>query len=156
MKSLLCAMTITAFTLPALAAQTSISCSAVDSNAKFELYPSIYINSDQNLLCFNVTDWMGYKGTNCVKDRAQAQWNAIVIMFDKNSESMGRNETDFRVSNVSITNEAIGYFLEWGRSGKWWPKQRIEINRLTGNGVSWFLTEHGGLPIKCTGNARKF
>ena len=156
MKNLFLVLMTIAFSMPVYAGQTAISCTATDSKAKIELYPSIYIDSDQNALCFNVTSWPGYKGSNCVRDRGQVKWNAIVIMFDKNGDSMGRNETDFRASNVSITNEAIGYFLEWGRAGKWFPKQRIEINRLTGNGVDWFLTEHGGLSIKCTGNSHKF
>lgn len=138
------------------AAQTIITCSSGVPRAKFELHPSIYLDADQNTLCFNVTSWPGFRGTNCVRSGGQARWNAIVLMFDKSGESLGRDETDFRVSNVLVTNENISYLIEWGRYGNWLPKQRIEVNRLTGNGVDWFLTEHGGLPIKCTGSARKF
>ena len=149
-------LAVNLFANEANAAQTIISCSSAVPQAKFELHPSIYLDADQNTLCFNVTSWPGFRGTNCVRSGGQVRWNAIVLMFDKNSESLGRNETDFRVSNVSITNENISYLIEWGRQGNWLPKQRIEINRLTGNGVDWFLTEHGGLSIKCTGSARKF
>ena len=142
--------------LEAKADQTIISCTSVDPRSKFELHPGIYLDANKNILCFNVKGWPGYRGNNCVGSGQKIKWNAIVILFDRDGNSLGRDETDFQVSNVSITNEEIRYYMEWGRSGKWLPKQRIQINRLTGDGVDWFVSEHGGQPIKCNGNARKF
>ncbi len=49
-----------------------------------------------------------------------------------------------------ITDEQLKYTIEWTRDNKTWkPMQLIHINRLSGQAVSYFLTEHGGESYHC-------
>ena len=117
------------------------------------LWPKFFLKN--NNLCFDVAGWMDYKGNNCLDRLGNAQWRAIVIIM-QNGESQGRDETEFRVSNAKVTDQQIEYAIEWRRGGAWQLLQRVSVNRLTGEGVDWFVDEHGGTPIQCQARKQKF
>ncbi len=132
-------------------AATVISCAPKTLGTEFRLWPQPYLTSAKQL-CFNTT---GYVGNSCVKNGGQASWSGVALIF-QNGESFGRDDTDFRVTDVVLSNEAIQYHIEWGRGGKWRTLQRISINRLDGSGVSWLVGEHGGDSLECKAGPMKF
>ena len=123
------------------------------TSSEGNLWPKFFLKN--NNLCFDVTGWMDYKGNNCLDRLGNAQWKAIVIVM-QNGESQGRDETDFRVKNAKVTDQQIEYSIEWRRDGDWKLLQRVSVNRLTGEGVDWFVDEHGGTPIQCQAKKQKF
>lgn len=130
------------------AAQVRIECKPTDKNSEADLWPEIYL-SDSEQLCFDVAGMSGYRGNNCVRNGKSTQWHGIAIV-SVNGESQGRDDTDFRVRSAVVTKEQLKYKIEWRRAGlKWQPMQIVEINRLTGQGVSWFLGMHGGESLLC-------
>lgn len=122
-------------------------------NITFHFYPRIYIK--QNQLCFDATGWDAYQGQNCVDSQDNAQWEAIVLLAP-NGNSIGRDDTQFRVQNAEFTPERIAYTVEWGRNNIWHPLQHMEINRLTGRGIEWAIGEHGGTSLICEGRGAAF
>jgi hypothetical protein len=132
-----------------------VLCHQTDKKAEFQIWPSIYIGSGGKTLCFNVTGWMDYMGNNCATNAGSMNWSAVVLLMDESGTSMGRDTTFFRAQNIVITDEMLRYNLEWSRDGKWRSRQIIEINRLTGHGVQWFSTEHGGASFTCSGSRKK-
>jgi hypothetical protein len=133
------------------ASDTVIQCKAVNSKDEFYLWPQPYLKGGKQL-CFDIS---GFKGNGCVGPNGNAAWSGISLIF-LNGESFGREDTDFRIREVELTNDSIRYLAEWGRQGVWRPLQKISLNRLDGSGVSWSVTEHGGTSIACTAGSRKF
>ncbi len=136
-------------------AQSLISCAsdAPESDTS-GIWPEPYIsNTDE--LCFNVKDWPEYSGKNCAPRGGSARWKGDILLV-VDGESKGRDLFDFRVVNPKVTNQHIEYLIEWKRDGDWQPMQNISINRLTGNGVRYFTTEHGGHSYQCRSTPRKF
>ncbi|MCG3462730.1 hypothetical protein L7G72_12855 [Xenorhabdus bovienii] len=111
------------------------------------IWPSLYL-SDPNTLCFDVKGWPEFSGTNCVKNGKSAKWTGLVIVSE-DGESHGRDSTNFRVMNPTITDERIEYQIEWSRGDEWRTMQNVAINRLTGGAVSYLINEHGGDSYQC-------
>ncbi|MGJ0579070.1 hypothetical protein ACR71G_13475 [Xenorhabdus bovienii] len=116
-------------------------------NTSTSIWPSLYL-SDPNTLCFDVKGWPEFSGTNCVKNGKSAKWIGLVIVFE-DGESHGRDSTNFRVMNPTITDERIEYQIEWSRGDEWRTMQNVAINRLTGGAVSYLINEHGGDSYQC-------
>lgn len=126
--------------------QSLITCTP--NEGKLEMWPEIYI-SKKKRLCFDVAGWRGYKGNNCVDNGGNARWSAYVFVT-KNGENAGRTDTLFKVENVIFTDTRIEYQVWWRRHEDWVLQQSIEIDRLTGRGVDWFVDEQGGQSISCS------
>lgn len=127
---------------------TPIICENTSKHSNTTISPSLYL-SDEKTLCFDVKGWSEYSGTNCVKNGKGANWTGLVIVWE-DGESQGRDSTNFRVVNPTVTDENIAYRIEWSRDDdEWRTMQHVEINRLTGVGVSHFVTEHGGETYQC-------
>lgn len=122
-------------------------------NVTFGFYPRIYVK--QNQLCFDVTRWDAYKGQNCLDAQGNAQWEAIVLLAP-DGNSIGRDDTQFRVRNAEFTPEKIQYIVEWGRNNTWHPLQHMDINRLTVRAIEWAIGEHGGTSLVCQGRGPAF
>ncbi len=75
-------------------------------------------------------------------------WTGLVIVTE-DGESQGRDSTNFRVLKPIINDEQIEYTIEWSRGQNWRPMQRVKINRLTGDAVSYFVRMHGGESYRC-------
>lgn len=126
---------------------TPIICENTSKNSNTTISPSLYL-SGEDTLCFDVKGWAEYSGTNCVKNGKSASWTGLVIVWE-DGESQGRDSTNFRVVNPTVTDENIAYRIEWSRGDEWQTMQNVEINRLTGVAVSYFVTEHGGETYQC-------
>ena len=129
--------------------QSRIVCEPDDKKTNStSIYPEPYF-SKQGELCFDVKGWYEYSGKNCVKNGNDTYWKGFVIVYT-DDESEGRDLTSFRVIKPMITDEQLKYTIEWTRDNKTWkPMQIIHINRLSGQAVSYFLTEHGGESYHC-------
>jgi len=130
------------------AAQSAIKCD-MNPPASTHLWPDIYL-SKLGSLCFD----MGSE-KNCVRNGGSIQWSAFTIVMI-GDESQGRDDTTFRVRNVVVTDERLAYMIEWSRGDKWHVMQRVSINRLTGDGVNYFVDgEQGGDTMRCRATVRQ-
>lgn len=111
------------------------------------IWPLPYL-SEAGALCFDVTAWPGFSGSNCAVQGKPAVWSGVVVVTE-DGESAGRDSTQFRSVDPIVTQDRIAYSIEWTRGEGWRPMQRIEINRLTGAAVSYFVTTHGGDSYQC-------
>jgi hypothetical protein len=111
------------------------------------IWPAPYI-SDKGLLCFDVKAWPEYAGQNCVADRGRISWKGTVVV-SIDGASQGRDATDFRVVSPVVNRERLEYVIEWKRGSAWRPMQKVAINRLSGEAVSYFVTLHGGESYQC-------
>lgn len=129
-------------------ASTPISCkqSQPDTNIT-SIWPAPYFANAAEL-CFDVKGWPEYSGKNCVKNGGEARWTGLVIVTE-DGESQGRDSTKFRVVKPTINDTQIKYTIEWSRGEGWRPMQKVTINRLTGEAVSYFVTMHGGESYQC-------
>lgn len=134
-----------------VAAQSPIECTFADKKG-LTLWPPIYLSGAQ--LCFNVKGWPEYRGQNCVGDGGTIEWHGLVIVM-VGDESKGRDDYDFRVRKPKVTNELLSYTIEYRRGGGWQPMQSIEIDRMTGRGVSRLLDTHGGDALTCGRRQKK-
>lgn len=116
-------------------------------NIATSIWPTPYL-SDNGALCFDVKGSPEYSGQNCVKNGGRTTWTGLVIV-DVDGQSQGRGPTSFRVIKPKVNDDSIQYTIEWSRGSGWSPMQRISINRLTGEAVSYFITEHGGESYQC-------
>jgi hypothetical protein len=66
-----------------------------------------------------------------------------------------RDSTSFRVNRPIVNKELLDYVIEWPRGGAWKPMQSVEINRLSGEAVSFLINEHGGDSYQCQLEQRK-
>lgn len=107
------------------------------------LWPSIYIK-DNNQLCVNTQHFVEFNGKNCYKNGESIYWTGLGLHTLPDGNSAGRDDTEYRIQNGIINNEKISYRVEWGRRGKWYTLARVDLNRLTGEGVDWFTNMHGG------------
>ena len=135
-------------------AQSRIVCEPTSNtgNEITAIWPMPYL-SETGTLCFDVKGWPGYGGRNCVQN-GQATWTGLVIV-NVDGESQGRDTTAFRVRAPVLDQETIEYAIEWRREGDWSPMQRVKINRLSGDAVSYYITQHGGEPYRCSLAQRK-
>lgn len=136
-------------------AQSRIVCEP-DKNAGqpiTSIWPAPYL-SEKGALCFDVKSWPEYAGQNCVTNGGRISWKGLVIV-NVDGESQGRDSTSFRVVSPVVNNERLEYTIEWSRDSVWQPMQRIRINRLSGEAVSYFITMHGGDPYQCHLEKRK-
>lgn len=132
---------------------TLIDCKNNDAEHSItSIWPSPYL-SDSGLLCFDVKGWTGFSGSNCVANAKGASWTGMVIVYE-DGESQGRDSTDFRVLNPTVNEDHIEYTIEWSRGAAWRPMQRVGINRLTGEAVSYFVNEHGGESYQCAARSK--
>ena len=130
-------------------AQSRIVCDAIsqDANQIASIWPAPYL-SDKGSLCFDVKSWPEYSGQNCVQNGGRIAWTGLVIV-NIDGESQGRDSTSFRVVKPVLNADLIEYTIEWSRDSKWAPMQRVKINRLSGEAVSYFITMHGGDSYQC-------
>lgn len=105
--------------------------------------------SDAGQLCFDVKGWPEFSGSNCVADGKNTRWTGLVIVME-DSESQGRDSTDFRIVKPIVNENNIACTIEWSRGSGWRPMKRVQINRLTGVAVSYFVVEHGGKTYQCS------
>jgi hypothetical protein len=117
------------------------------------IWPVPYL-SDKGALCFDVKGWPGYAGQNCVTNGGHISWKSMVIVT-VDGESQGRDLTSFRVVSPIVNNERLEYVIEWSRDSVWQAMQRVKINRLSGEAVSYFITMHGGDSYQCHLERRK-
>lgn len=117
------------------------------------IWPTPYI-SEKGALCFDVKGWPEYSGQNCVANRGRISWKGLVIV-NVDGESQGRDSTSFRVVSPVVNSERLEYTIEWSRDSVWQPMQRVKINRLSGEAVSYFITMHGGDSYQCHLERRK-
>ena len=130
-------------------AQSRIVCdpTSKDDNQIASIWPAPYL-SDKGSLCFDVKGWPEYSGQNCVQNGGRIAWTGLVIVTI-DGESQGRDSTSFRVVKPVLNADLIEYTIEWSRDTKWAPMQRVKINRLSGEAVSYFITMHGGESYQC-------
>ncbi|NBW68322.1 MAG: hypothetical protein EBR47_06460 [Betaproteobacteria bacterium] len=136
--------------------QSRIVCDPIakDSKRWTSIWPEPYL-SEKGELCFDVKGWTGFKGQNCVvRNGERIHWEAILIMFI-DGQSVGRDDTYFRVDKPTVSSELISYQIMWRRSQDWRLLQNIHINRLTGKAISYFTDEHGGESYDCRLEKRK-
>ena len=136
-------------------AQSRIVCepSSKDGKQIASIWPSPFL-SEKGALCFDVKGSPEYSGQNCVTNGGRISWTGLVIVTI-DGESQGRDSTSFRVQNPVINNKLIEYTIEWSRNSSWEPMQRVKINRLSGDAVSYFIKLHGGEPHQCRLEKRK-
>jgi hypothetical protein len=129
-------------------AQTAIKCE-MGAHSSTYFWPEIYL-SKSGALCFD-----SGSDRNCVRNGGSTQWSAFTIVMI-GDESQGRDDTSFRVRNAVVTDERLAYIIEWSRSNDWHVLQRISINRLTGDGVNFFVNgEQGGDSMHCRAVSKK-
>lgn len=129
-------------------AVTLIDCKPKDPKTSItSIWPTPYL-SDTGLLCFDVKGWPEFSGENCVANGKSISWTGLIIVSE-DSESLGRDSTNFRVSKPSVNESSIQYTIEWSRGDEWRPMQKVAINRLTGTAVSYYVREHGGDTYQC-------
>ena len=130
------------------AAQSAIKCE-MDAHSSTHIWPEIYL-AKSGALCFDLG-----ANENCVHNGGSIQWSAIVIVMI-GDESQGRDDTRFRVRNAVVTDERLAYMIEWSRGNAWHVMQRVSINRLTGDGVNFFVNgEQGGDSMRCRAVSKK-
>jgi hypothetical protein len=134
-------------------AQTLIDCQRGSNSKGAALSTPIYL-SRSGQLCFDVRGLPLFSGKNCAVNGQSIRWSAVKLIFVKD-ESHGRDKTNFRVLSPVITPDRLHYTIEWTRGSKWNVEQIIEINRLTGYGVEYFVGEHGGTSMSCTTMQKK-
>ncbi|EJF32552.1 MULTISPECIES: hypothetical protein [Enterobacteriaceae] len=134
--------------LPAIAAKPSlIVCEPQDksSTTSSEIWPAPYLDNSQ--LCFNM---QADKGSTCVGNGQTTQWMTEAVIVDIGGEPQGRDDTWFRVVQPVVNDKEIAYKIEGSRDQKTWGLvSNVEINRLTGGAVDWFVAEHGGTAYQC-------
>ncbi|MFJ5378160.1 hypothetical protein ACIPSX_12520 [Pectobacterium sp. CHL-2024] len=135
------------FSLSAAASsQSLIVCDPLDKNhAATGIWPVPYLS--QNKLCFNIR---ADSGNTCAGNNQTAKWFSSAVIVTIDQESMGRDDTWFRVVKPTINDKEIEYMIEASRDRKsWFPISHVSINRLSGRAVDWFLKEHGGISYQC-------
>jgi hypothetical protein len=150
LKALLASLLLAAAST--VTAQTPIECTPEPKSIS-SMWPGIYLSKTKEL-CFDVRGWASFRGQNCVRNGGAIQWQGVVIV-SMDGESQGRDDTTFRVRKPVVTDERLEYVIEWTRSNDWRPMQHVSINRLTGVGVSYFVTMHGGDTMNCHIAAKK-
>mgnify|MGYP000961206095 CR=1 FL=1 len=125
-----------------------IICESQDKNGQVtSIWPAPYL-TNSSTLCFDVKGWPEFSGKNCGPNGKDMHWTGLVIVTE-DGESQGRDSTNFRVLKPIINDEQIEYTIEWSRGQNWRPMQRVKINRLTGDAVSYFVRMHGGESYRC-------
>ena len=153
---LVCGLTLAlGLTSTLVQAQSRIVCEQTSKAGEqiASIWPSPYL-SEKGALCFDVKGWPEYSGQNCVTNGGRISWTGLVIV-NVDGESQGRDSTSFRVVTPVVNNDLIEYVIEWSRNSNWEPMQRVKINRLSGEAVSYFITMHGGEAYQCHLERRK-
>lgn len=130
-----------------VAATQLIACEPASKNDKSAtgLWPVPYLSQDK--LCFNMK---AQSGSTCVKNGLSTTWftEAVIVFVD--GESMGRDDTWFKVVRPVINDREIEYKIEASRDKKQWvTMSHVSINRISGQAVDWAITEHGGTSYEC-------
>lgn len=109
------------------------------------IWPVPYLT--QNKLCFNMK---AQAGDTCVKNGHTTTWFTEAVIVTVDGESMGRDDTWFRVARPTINEREIEYTIEASRDKKQWiSMSRVSINRISGQAVDWLIREHGGTSYNC-------
>ena len=124
-------------------AKTAICGAGGDSAPLFLLEPYL---SDSGQLCFDVRNWTGYKGQNCVSNRASIQWQATATAV---TTYPAEKTVMFRVHRAVVTRERLEYMLESYRGTAWTLIQHVAIDRLAGTGTSDPPGAHQESPFPC-------
>jgi hypothetical protein len=135
-------------------AQTPIECKGARTSPNAYLWPTFYIAKGGKKLCFDVQNMPDFKGKTCVSNGGTIQWSGTTIVYIGDA-SQGRDDTLFRVRNAVFTDERIRYVIEWHRQGEWHAMQDVFVDRLTGDGISHFMSEQGGDSIVCQQRSKK-
>jgi len=115
------------------------------------IWPVPYLK--QNKLCFNMK---AQAGNTCVKNGQTTTWFTEAVIVTVDGESMGRDDTWFRVARPTINEREIEYTIEASRDEKQWISvSKVSINRISGQAVDWLLREHGGTSYNCHFEGKK-
>lgn len=77
-------------------------------------------------------------------------WFTESVIIMQNNESLGRDDTWFRVNRPTINDLRIEYTVEASRDKvNWIPQSHVTINRISGEAIDWAIYEHGGTSYQC-------
>lgn len=128
-------------------AQTRIVCEPENKsgNTTADIWPKPYLL--KNKLCFDI----GMEsGSACVTNGESTSWLTKAVIVSIDGVSQGRDNTWFRVVQPSISSARISYKIEWTRDGKnWKPMQIVDLDRLSGQAASMWLTSRGRDVYQC-------
>lgn len=141
-------LTLLALPITNVAAATQlIVCEPASKNDRSAtgIWPVPYLT--QNKLCFNMK---AQTGNTCVKNGLTTTWFTEAVIVTVDGESMGRDDTWFRVARPTVNEREIEYTIEASRDKKQWIiMSRVSINRISGQAVDWLIREHGGTSYNC-------
>ncbi|MDE8557613.1 hypothetical protein [Pantoea vagans] len=141
---------LTLLTLPLTAvnaATNMIICKPASKNdsSATGIWPVPYLS--QNKLCFNMKN---QSGSTCVKNGMTTIWFTEAVIVTIDGESLGRDDTWFKVARPIVNDKEIDYTIEASRDKKEWiTMSKVSINRISGQAVDWFIREHGGTSYNC-------
>ncbi|SOE98076.1 hypothetical protein SAMN05446635_6034 [Burkholderia sp. OK233] len=120
-------------------------------NTTADIWPEPYLL--QNKHCFDI----GVKsGSACVTNGGSTSWLTEAVIVSIDGVSQGRDDTWFRVGHPSISSAQISYRIEWKRDGKnWQPMQVVNIDRLSRQAASMWITSNGSDAYQCHTERRK-
>ncbi|HAU9271279.1 TPA: hypothetical protein JEX60_004233 [Escherichia coli] len=124
-----------------------IICKPSNSNgtATSAIWPQPYLLNDK--LCFDIRI---DSGNACVADGKTTTWFTESVIIMQNNESLGRDDTWFRVNRPTINDLRIAYTVEASRDKvNWIPQSHVTINRISGESIDWAIYEHGGTSYQC-------
>ena len=124
-------------------ARTAICAVSDDSAPSFLLEPYL---SDADQLCFDVRNWIGYKGQNCVSNGASIQWQTTATAI---AAHRSEKTVKFRVRRAVVTRERLEYMLESSHGTARTLMQHVAIDRLAGTGTSEPPGVHQESPFPC-------
>lgn len=141
-------LTLLALPLADVAAATNmIVCEPASKNDRSAtgIWPVPYLS--QNKLCFNMK---AQAGSTCVKNGLTTTWFTEAVIVTVDGESLGRDDTWFKVVRPTVNDREIEYTIEVSRDKQQWlTMSKVSINRISGQAVNWFIHEHGGTSYNC-------
>ena len=129
------------------AATQLIACEPASKNDRpaTGIWPVPYLT--QNKLCFNMK---AQAGNTCVKNGLTTTWFTEAVIVTVDGESLGRDDTWFKVAKPTVNDKEIEYTIQASRNKKQWvTMSKVSINRISGQAVDWFIKEHGGTSYNC-------